>query len=138
VAHGDKLGRELGFPTANIHLHRLYTPVHGIFAVLVDGIRATPVKGVANVGSRPTVGGTKILLEVFLFDFDEDIYGRHVCVEFVQKCREEAKFPTVEAMRLQIAEDVEWAKSVLKGRCQGKVSDLEEGVRSKISVFLKT
>ena len=113
VIHGDKLGRTLGFPTANIYLHRLYTPVHGIFAVLVAGLGSTLRQGVASVGTRPTVGGTKVILEVFLFDFDEDIYGRHLRVHFVAKHRDEEKFPTVEAMRVQIAEDVEWARKVL-------------------------
>lgn len=114
VVHGDKLGRTLGFPTANIYLHRLYTPVHGIFAVLVEGLGPNPLKGVASVGSRPTVGGTKVILEVYLFDFDEDIYGRHVRVNFVAKHRDEEKFPSVEAMRLQIVEDAEWARGVLR------------------------
>lgn len=113
VVHGDKLGRTLGFPTANIHLNRLYTPVQGIFAVLVEGLGPIPLKGVASVGTRPTVGGTKITLEVFLFDFDEDIYGRQVRVNFVAKHRDEEKFPTIEAMQVQIAKDVEWARGVL-------------------------
>lgn len=113
VAHGDKIGRKIGFPTANIHLHRLYTPVEGVFAVLVYGLGPTPIKGAANVGSRPTVGGKKIVLEVYLFDFNRDIYGKHVDVEFVQKLREEEKFETVEAMQVQIEKDVEKAKLVL-------------------------
>lgn len=113
VAHGDKIGREMGFPTANIHLHRLITPVHGIFAVRVFGIGATPIDGAANVGSRPTVGGNKIILEVHLFDFNQDIYGQHVRVEFIKKLRDEEKFSTVEAMRVQIVEDVKFARVVL-------------------------
>lgn len=113
VAHGEKIGREIGFPTANIHLHRLYTPVHGIFAVLVHGLGATPLLGAASVGSRPTVNGSKVLLEVHLFDFNQNIYGRHVRVEFVEKIRNEEKFETIEAMRLQIMEDVKSARLVL-------------------------
>lgn len=113
VAHGDKIGREIGFPTANIHLHRLFTPVHGIFAVRVYGVGSVPIDGAANVGSRPTVGGNKIILEVHLFDFNQDIYGRHVQVEFIKKLRDEEKFSTVEAMRVQIIEDVNLARAVL-------------------------
>ncbi len=114
VAHGDKLGRKIGFPTANIHLHRLYTPVEGVFAVLVYGLGPHPIKGAANVGSRPTVGGKKIILEVYLFDFNQDIYGRHVEVEFIHKLRQEEKYDTIEAMQEQITKDVEKAKSILK------------------------
>lgn len=113
VAHGEKIGREIGFPTANIHLHRLYTPVLGVFAVLVHGLGVAPLQGAANVGSRPTVNGSQVLLEVYLFDFNQDIYGRHVRVEFVKKIRDEAKFATIEAMRLQIVEDVMRARSIL-------------------------
>jgi riboflavin kinase/FMN adenylyltransferase len=113
VVHGDKLGRTLGFPTANIYLHRLYTPIQGIFAVLVDGLRSTPLKGVASVGTRPTVGGNKIILEVHLFDFDEEIYGRHLRVNFVAKHREEEKFSSLDEMQSQIIKDVEWAREVL-------------------------
>jgi riboflavin kinase/FMN adenylyltransferase len=115
VVHGDKIGREIGFPTANIHLHRLYPPLEGVFAVLVYGLGPQPIKGAANVGSRPTVGGKKIMLEVYLFDFNETIYGQSVRVEFVKKLRDEEKFETVEAMRLQIEKDVQWAQLVLTG-----------------------
>jgi len=88
VAHGEKLGRELGFPTANIHLHRHASPVQGIFVVEVFGLddlnqTSQPLQGVASVGTRPTVNETKALLEVFLFDFDQDIYGRHIQVSFL-------------------------------------------------------
>jgi len=113
VVHGDKLGRTLGFPTANIYLHRLYTPIQGIFAVLVDGLRSTPLKGVASVGTRPTVGGNKIILEIYLFDFDEDIYGKHLRVNFVAKHREEEKFSSLDELQSQIVKDVEWATEVL-------------------------
>jgi len=71
VAHGDKRGRDLGFPTANIHLHRMVSPVNGVFAVELFGVTGEPVPGVANVGIRPTVNGTQARLEVHLFDFSE-------------------------------------------------------------------
>jgi len=107
VAHGDKLGRQIGFPTANIFLHRAGVPVSGVFIVTVEGIDKQPLPGAANVGTRPTVGGTKCVLEVHLLDFDRDIYGQHVKVNFVQRLRDEEKFDTVEAMCQQIERDVE-------------------------------
>ena len=90
MVEGAKRGRTIGFPTANIHLHRRATPVQGVFAVEVFGLDPEPVYGVANVGTRPTVDGTTSLLEIHLFDFDADIYGRHVNVEFVHKLRAES------------------------------------------------
>ena len=106
VAHGDKLGRQLGFPTANIHLQRKVTPLHGIFVVEVFGIAGEPLPGVASLGTRPTVDGKKTLLEVYLFDFDRDIYGQHLQVSFLHKLRDEVRFVTLEALKLQIARDV--------------------------------
>jgi len=111
VAHGDKRGRLIGFPTANIFLHRTATPVAGVFAVEMFGIEGEPVPGVANVGIRPTVGGTRSLLEVHLFDFDRDIYGRHVQVSFMQKIRDEIRFESIEALQQQILRDAEKARS---------------------------
>lgn len=116
VAHGEKLGRELGFPTANIHLHRHASPVQGIFVVEVFGLDdlnpgAQPLQGVASVGTRPTVNETKALLEVFLFDFDQDIYGRHLQVSFLKKLRDEEKYDSLEALTEQIQLDVEQAQA---------------------------
>ena len=110
VAHGDKRGRTIGFPTANIYLHRAASPVDGVFAVEVFGIEGEPVPGVANVGTRPTVGGTRTLLEVHLFDFDRDIYGRHVQVSFLKKLREERRYDSFEALKQQILVDAEQAR----------------------------
>jgi riboflavin kinase/FMN adenylyltransferase len=111
VAHGEKLGRELGFPTANIHLHRHASPVQGIFVVEVFGLDKEPLQGVASVGTRPTINETKALLEVFLFDFDQDIYGRHIQVSFLKKLRDEEKFDSLEALKNQIQDDVEKAQA---------------------------
>ena len=111
VAHGDKRGRLIGFPTANIFLHRTATPVAGVFAVEMFGIEGEPAPGVANVGIRPTVGGTRSLLEVHLFDFDRDIYGRHVQVSFLRKLRDEVRFESFEALQRQILRDAEQARS---------------------------
>ena len=111
VAHGEKLGRELGFPTANIELHRRATPLQGIFVVEVFGLEGEPLPGVASLGTRPAVGGTKAILEVFLFDFDRDIYGKHLQVSFLQKLRDEENFDSLEALTEQIQKDVDDAKA---------------------------
>ena len=110
VAHGQKLGRSLGFPTANIPL-RHPPPLSGIFAVRVHGLGVTPCTGVASIGVRPTVAHDGMpLLEVFLFDFDESIYGRRVTVEFVHKLRDEEKYETLDALTRQIRADVVQAR----------------------------
>lgn len=112
VAHGDKRGRELGFPTANIHLHRHSTPLSGVYAVLVHGLDQGSLPGVANVGVRPTVDGTQARLEVHLFDFEKDIYGAQLRVEFRAWLRPEQKFASLAALREQIARDSAAAKAV--------------------------
>ena len=113
VVHGLGLGRKLGFPTANVNLKRRKSPVHGIFAVRVDGIGEALIDGVASVGSRPTVGGGKTLLEVYLFEFDADIYGQYITVQFRERLRSEEHFDTIEAMQVQMQADVEAAKAAL-------------------------
>ena len=110
VSYGSQLGRQLGFPTANIHLHRKHVPMMGIFVVRVYGLRAEPLNGVASIGYRPTLDGKKILLEVHLFDFDEMIYGRFITVEFLHKIRDEVKFESVPELVLEIDNDVKIAK----------------------------
>ena len=117
VIHGDKRGREWGFPTANIALNRKI-PMTGVFAVTVRGAiddhgRAR-IKGVANLGMRPTVDGMKTLLEVHLFDFNERIYGHRICVEFVEKIRDEKKFASPDALKRQIFMDCARAKEILE------------------------
>lgn len=114
VAHGDKRGRIMGFPTANIFLHRKAVPVAGVFAVKVYGIDATPILGVANVGNRPTFNGTRSLLEVHLFDFDRDIYGKHIEVEFCHKLRDEQRYESFELLKQQIFRDAENARVYFK------------------------
>lgn len=105
VAHGDKRGRQMGFPTANIHLHRCKIPLTGVFAVQLFGLDEEPVNGVANIGIRPTVGGDKALLEVHLFDFTRTIYGEHVQVHFLHKIRDEQRFDGLDALIAQIKID---------------------------------
>lgn len=110
VSYGSQLGRQLGYPTANIHLRRKHVPMMGIFIVQVHGLRDEPLKGVASIGYRPTFDGKKILLEVHLFDFDEMIYGRLITVEFLHKIRDEVKFESIPELVLQIEEDVRVTK----------------------------
>jgi riboflavin kinase/FMN adenylyltransferase len=118
VAHGNKLGRTIGFPTANIFLHRKKTPVDGVFAVQMFGIDGEPVAGVANVGTRPTVDatGTRSLLEVHLFDFADDIYGRYVHVDFLHRIREERRFDSFDALKRQILNDADVARAFFAAR----------------------
>jgi riboflavin kinase/FMN adenylyltransferase len=105
VAHGDRRGRTLGFPTANIHLHRRVTPVYGVYAVLINGSSLPSWPGIANVGRRPTVAGDRERLEVHLLDFQGDLYGRHVKVDFLCYLRPERRFESLDALRQQIRRD---------------------------------
>lgn len=114
VAHGDKIGRQLGFATANIRIKHNPLPMTGVFAVEVRGLGDQPLPGVANLGIRPTVGGTRPLLEVHLFDFDRDIYGAHLSVRFVHKLRNEQRFPNFDALKAQIAADAVAARAFFK------------------------
>jgi len=114
VAHGDKLGRTIGFPTANISIHRKLSPVLGVYSVLIK-LKSKTYNGVCNVGKRPTLGGSKTLLEVFIFDFNEEIYGDYVTVIFKQKCREEKKFDSFDALKKQIKNDVEKSRLFFQG-----------------------
>ncbi len=117
VGHGAKLGRQLGFPTANVLLKRLHTPLTGIFAVRLHGLSgsAQGIEGAASLGLRPTVSDQqRPTLEVHLFDFERDIYGAHVQVEFCHKLRDEEKYPTLDALRAQIALDVDEAREFLR------------------------
>ncbi|MDH5425631.1 MAG: bifunctional riboflavin kinase/FAD synthetase [Gammaproteobacteria bacterium] len=109
VAHGDKRGRTIGFPTANIKLFHRNIPLSGVYAVQMQ-MAERKILGVANIGKRPTVDGVNIQLEVHLFDFAEDIYGRHVCVNFQHKIREERKFESLDALQSQIQLDCDSAK----------------------------
>ncbi len=119
VAHGDKRGRKMGFPTANIHLHRRNVPLNGVYAVQLFGIEGEPIKGVANVGLRPTVGGRITLLEVHLFDFNREIYGEHVQVHFLCKLRDEKEFEGLDILMAQIDLDCQQAKLYFSGQATG-------------------
>ncbi len=107
VVHGNKLGREIGFPTANIQLRRKNTPLSGVFAVTMTGINQQKITGVANVGTRPTLNGdAKVVLEVHLFDFKKEIYGHYVEIHFKHKIRDEIRFESLAELKRQIAQDV--------------------------------
>ena len=111
VVHGDKVGRKMGFATANIRVKHLPLPLAGVFAVRVTGLGTTALPAVANLGTRPTAGGMRTLLEVHLFDFDADIYGQHLCVEFCKKLRAEKRFADFAQLQAQIARDAAEARS---------------------------
>ena len=114
IAHGDKRGRTIGFPTLNVNLHRRVSPLQGVYAVQVEGLDGQAIPGVANIGVRPTVeGDTRYLLEVHLFGFDRSVYGEHVSVEFVRKLRDEKRFENFEALRRQILLDADEAREIL-------------------------
>lgn len=117
VRCGDKLGRRLGFPTANIAIGRRVSPVNGIFVVRVHGIGPMPRYGVASVGTRPTVQGREQLLEVYLYDFEGDLYDAHLEVEFLHWLRDEAYFPDLDTLRAQIARDAEQGRAWLATNC---------------------
>ena len=118
VVHGDKLGRKLGFATANIQLKHNRPPLAGIFAVRLhgaDGSGGGVRDGVASLGVRPTVkaAGAAPVLEVHLFDYSGEFYGRHVRVEFLRKIRDEEKYSNLEALNAKIASDCDAARKIL-------------------------
>ena len=106
VIHGNKLGRVIGFPTANIHMFHNRPPLKGVFAVKLG-----ENFGVANLGTRPTIGGiSKLHLEVHLFNFSDDLYGQHVHITFLKKIRDELKFDSIDELKKQISIDIEKTK----------------------------
>lgn len=110
VVHGAKRGRQLGFPTANVHMRHERPALIGVYAVKLDGLDA-----VANLGVRPTIAGVpKLMLEVHVLDFNEDLYDQHVHVQFLHKIRDEMKFDGLDALKAQIAQDVVKAKDYFK------------------------
>jgi riboflavin kinase/FMN adenylyltransferase len=116
VAHGDRRGRTIGFPTANIHLHRRVTPVFGVYAVWLSGAGLLPWPGIANVGRRPTVQGDRERLEVHLLDFQGDLYGQQVKIDFLHYLRPEQRFASLDALREQIQQDERAARDYFSTR----------------------
>lgn len=107
VVHGDKIGRKIGYPTANVQLKRKRVPLAGIFAVNVTGVDKRHLPGAASLGVRPTLGhGLRPVLEVNLFDFDREIYRDHITVHFLHKMRDEARFDSLDDLQAQIGRDV--------------------------------
>lgn len=118
VVPGKKLGRTLGFPTANLRVERRLTPLGGIFAVRVHGIQANgrtlaAQDGVASLGTRPTVDGVGMLLEAHVFDFDGDLYGQELEVEFVGRLRDELRFDGLDELVQQMHRDAVAARAIL-------------------------
>ena len=113
VRHGDKRGRTIGFPTANLALPKGTPAISGVFAIEASSAEGLRARGVANVGTRPTVDGRIPLLEVHLFDFTGDIYGHHLCVELKRKIRDERRFDSLEALKRQIRHDADLAEAML-------------------------
>lgn len=116
VVRGESVGRSLGYPTANVDLRRRQSAVMGIFAVRVHGLGSEPLDAVASVGDRPTFGGTKPILEVHIFDFDRDIYGDYIHVDFVARLRGQEKYDRVEDLVAQMHLDADNARSILKSK----------------------
>jgi riboflavin kinase/FMN adenylyltransferase len=106
VQHGQKLGRQLNAPTANIALHRIRSPLHGVYAVTVSGGGLRNAPGVANVGVKPTIGESlEATLEVHVLEGSPDLYGERLTVRFRRKLRDEQKFPSLDALKEGIAAD---------------------------------
>ncbi len=113
VVHGNALARQLGFPTANIHLNRKKPALQGVYFVKVKNCCSNQhYHGIANIGIRPTIEGKKAILEVNLFDFSGDIYGQYLDIIFVHKLRDEKKFDSLTDLKQQIAQDVCTAKQI--------------------------
>ncbi|OYZ70596.1 MAG: riboflavin biosynthesis protein RibF [Methylophilaceae bacterium 17-43-7] len=112
VVHGAKRGRQLGYPTANVHMRHERPALTGVYAVKLNGLN-----GVANLGIRPTIAGVpKLMLEVYIFDFAGDLYDQHVHVQFFHKVRDEVKFENLDALKTQIAKDVAVATDYFKNQ----------------------
>jgi riboflavin kinase/FMN adenylyltransferase len=113
VRRGQQLGRRLGYPTANLALHRKVVPLWGVFAVRVTGAGLVDHPAVVSLGTRPTINGTEPLLEVHVFDFDRDIYGKYLCVDFVARLRDERRFESLDALVEQMHRDAAAARALL-------------------------
>jgi riboflavin kinase/FMN adenylyltransferase len=113
VIEGTKLGRKLGFPTANLRPHRRATPLAGVFAIRVSGAGLHNAPGVASLGTRPVVNGKELLLEAHVFDFDGNLYRQYLHVDFVARLRDEMWFPSVDALVEQMHVDATQAREIL-------------------------
>jgi len=111
IAHGKKLGRELGFPTINLKMGKRPIAINGIFAVLVKGLDNRVLRGVASIGTRPTVNGVGTILEVYILNFTQQVYGCRVDIEILHKLRDEEKYDSLNALTVQINQDINDAKT---------------------------
>ena len=132
IEHGDKRGRLLDFPTANFNLEEYQVPAYGVYAItavienkslplqgdtkIIDILDLPVLKGVANVGIRPTIGNRKVMAEIHLFDFDKDIYGERLCVNLHHYMRGEKKFNSIDSLKSQISKDAAIARELLEGK----------------------
>ena len=115
VVYGDQRGRGLGAPTANMELHRLRAPLSGVYVVEVAGIADGALPGVANVGTRPTIGDSiRANLEVHVLDFDGQLYGKSLTVTFREKIRDEQKFESLDELQQQIHKDIAYGREFFK------------------------
>lgn len=119
VVHGKQLGRTLGYPTANLRYGGKTPALRGIYATRVHGVAGHPLPSVSSFGTRPTVDGIEPLLEAHLFDFEGDLYGRRIEVEFVAHLRDEEKFPDLPSLVAQMQRDDEHARAILAGASSG-------------------
>ena len=122
VVRGQQLGRTLGYPTANLRYGGKTPALRGIYATWVHGVADAPWPSVSSFGTRPTVFGTEPLLEAHLFDFDGDLYGQRIFVEFVARLRDEEKFPDLPSMVAQIQRDDEQARAILNATTAQRAS----------------
>ena len=113
VVAGNRLGRTIGFPTANMQLYEplKLVPRNGVYAVEVE-VLGGQYKGMCNIGTRPTVGGTTRTIETHILDFDQDIYGLPMQVRFLRRIRDERRFPSLEALKAQLSEDSAWVRTM--------------------------
>jgi len=110
VVHGNSLGKRLGFPSANICLKHKILPLKGVYAAKIQGQSFGIKEGIVNIGTRPTINGKTNILESHIFDFDKNIYGEKLIIEFLHKIRQEQKFDSLELLQQQVIEDIKQAK----------------------------
>lgn len=113
VRHGDKRGRTIGFPTLNMKMPEKIALKYGVYAVKVHGLGDMPLNGVSNLGIRPTVNGQENRVETHVFDFNQDVYGKHINIEFVEFIRAENKFDSIDMLKQQIKIDAAKARVIL-------------------------
>ena len=113
VVFGQQLGRTIGVPTANLWIPKQRLPISGVYAVKCQ-LAGKILNGIANMGTRPTVDGTKPVLEIHIFNFNKSIYGERLTIEFKNKLRDEKKFDNIDLLKKQILKDINQAKKILE------------------------